>query len=208
MVILSNLLFGYAINLLVTLVIVRFIYFPLKQSKNYVFTFIAFNTIIFFVMGLFGRTEIGIGTGFGLFAVFSVLRYRTNPMPTREITYLFILIGLAIINSSLLNLLDWDATLLINLLIALVLFVLEKEWGFYYERSQRVQYERIELIKPRNHEALLADLRERTGLNIKRAEVTRIDFLRDTANITVYYDDAAESSWNSEDMMGEGDDSD
>ena len=96
----TELLIGFAANLFVALIIVRFIYYPVKQNKNYVFTFLAFNTIIFFVMSLLTTIELSVGAGFGLFAIFSVLRYRTNPMPARDMTYLFILIGLPVINSS------------------------------------------------------------------------------------------------------------
>ena len=97
-----ELLIGFTVNFLIALFIVRFIYYPVKQNKNYVFTFIAFNTVIFFVMSLLSSIELSIGAGFGLFAIFSVLRYRTNPMPPRDMTYLFVLIGLPVINAGLL----------------------------------------------------------------------------------------------------------
>ena len=121
-----ELLIGFAANLLVALIIVRFIYFPVKQNRNYVFTFLAFNTIIFFVMSLLTTIELSVGAGFGLFAIFSVLRYRTNPMPARDMTYLFILIGLPVINSSLLAGAGWSTLLIANAATIAVLYVLEK----------------------------------------------------------------------------------
>lgn len=197
----TELLMGFAANLFVALIIVRFIYYPVKQNKNYIFTFIAFNTIIFFVMSLLTTIELSIGAGFGLFAIFSVLRYRTNPMPARDMTYLFILIGLPVINSSLLAGAGWNAVLLANATIVAVLYVLEKGWGFHYEQSQRITYERIELIKPENRDLLLADLHQRTGLPIKRIEIGRIDFLKDSTEIKIFYDDATQQGWNEDDAV-------
>lgn len=193
-----NLLVGFAANLAVALIIVRFIYYPVKQNKNYVFTFLAFNTIIFFVMSLLSSIELSVGAGFGLFAIFSVLRYRTNPMPPREMTYLFILIGLPIINSGLLTSSGWDVLLVANGAIVVVLYVLEQGWGFHYEQSQRIAYERIELIRPENHDLLLADLRERTGLPVQRVEIGHINFLKDSADLKIYYDGAAQHGWDDE----------
>lgn len=197
----TELLLGFVANLFVALVIVRFIYYPVRQNKNYVFTFIAFNTIIFFVMSMLTTIELSVGAGFGLFAIFSVLRYRTNPMPARDMTYLFILIGLPVINASLLTGASWSMVLAANTAVIAVLYVLENGWGFHYEQSQRITYERIELITPENRDLLLDDLRERTGLPIKRIEIGQINFLRDTAQIKVFYDDPAQHGWNQDDTV-------
>jgi hypothetical protein len=192
---------GFAANLLVALIIVRFIYYPVKQNKNYVFTFIGFNTIIFFVMSLLTTIELSVGAGFGLFAIFSVLRYRTNPMPARDMTYLFILIGLPVINASLLTGAGWSAVLIANTAVIAVLYLLENGWGFHYEQSQRITYERIELIKAENHDLLMDDLRERTGLPIKRFEIGNINFLRDSAEIKIFHDAATQHGWHRDDNL-------
>lgn len=185
---LIELLVGAALNLLIALVIVRFIYYPGTQNKNYVFTFLAFNTVIYFVLALLTDASISVGVGFGLFAIFSVLRYRTDEIPIREMTYLFVIIALPVMNS-LLAINDAIPMLIAaNAFVVALLYVLERGWGFRYEVSKKITYERIELITPANSEALLADLRQRTGLPIKRVAVGRIDFARDTAEITVYYD--------------------
>ena len=191
----------FAVNLFVALIIVRFIYSPVNQNKNYIFTFLAFNTIIFFVMSMLTSIELSVGAGFGLFAIFSVLRYRTNPMPAREMTYLFILIGLPVINSSYLAGASWNALLIANAAIVGILYLLERGWGFHYEQSQRITYERIDLIKPENHNLLMDDLRQRTGLPIKRFELGRIDFLKDSTEIKVFYDDLTQQGWSSEDTV-------
>lgn len=184
-----DLLSGFAINLAVAGVVVRFIYYPVKQSKNYVFTFLAFSTAVFFLMSVLNSVELSIGVGLGLFGIFSLLRYRTDPMPAREMTYLFTIIALAILNAVLMSSGAWPALLAADAAITAVLYLLESEWGFHYESSQRVTYERIELIKPERYPELLDDLRERTGLPVRRVEMGPISFLRDTVDLKVYYDE-------------------
>lgn len=179
---------GFGINLAIVFVIVRFIYYPQQHSKQYVFTFFAFNTIVYFVMGLLNNATVSVGVGFGLFAIFSILRYRTDTIPIREMTYLFVLIALPVINSVLIAEQGYAEMAVANLATIVVLFVLEKEWGFHYESHKSLIYERMELIRPENWSLLTADLQERTGLPITRVEIGRLNFLRDTAEITVYYD--------------------
>lgn len=179
---------SFGINLAIVFVIVRFIYYPQHRVKDYVFTFFAFNTIIFFVMGLLHHTEISVGVGFGLFAIFSVLRYRTDTIPIREMTYLFVLIALPVLNSVLLEEGDYEEFAVANLATVGVLYTLEKGWGFHYEARKTITYERIEMVRPENWSLLLTDLRERTGLPIERIEIGRLNFLRDTAEINIYYD--------------------
>jgi hypothetical protein len=183
-----DLLLGFAINLAVVLVIVRFIYYPQQRDKQYVFTFVAFNTIIFFVMSLVNNTNISIGVGFGLFAIFSILRYRTETIPIREMTYLFIIIALPVLNALLLASGSYAELAVADLATVAVLYTLERGWGFTYENRKSITYERIDLIRPQNWALLLADLRQRTGLPITRIEIGRLNFLRDTAEIHVYYD--------------------
>ncbi len=185
---LSDFLIAFGLNLATSIVVVRWIYYPKHRSKKYVFTFLAFNLIIFLVLSLMTSVEMSIGVGFGLFAIFSVLRYRTNPIPIREMTYLFIIAALPVMNATAATGDHWVKLLIANLSVICILFILENEWGFTFESSQSVTYEKIKLIRPENRALLLEDLEERTGLNIKRLEIGRINFLRDTARIRVYYD--------------------
>ena len=187
---LTNLFLGFGLNLLVAVAIVRFIYYPARHSKNFVFTFLAFNTIIYFVMSLLTSAELGVGVGFGLFAIFSVLRYRTNTMSTREMTYLFILIALPVLNSIMMTAGAWAALASVNLVIGAVLYALEREWGFQYEGSKLVKYERLDLLHPERRAELLADVRARTGLALTRVEVGKIDLVNDTAQLRVYFAEA------------------
>lgn len=182
-------LMSFGLHLMIVTIIVRFIYYPHQRDKQYVFTFFAFSTVVYFVMGLLNNSDISMGVGFGLFAIFSTLRYRTDAIPIREMTYLFILSALPVLNSILLSANVYDEFVLVNVSIVIVLFILEKGWGFQYETRKTITYERIELIRPENWHLLIADLKERTGLPIKRVQIGRLNFLRDTAQITIYYDD-------------------
>jgi hypothetical protein len=192
---LSNFLLGFGFNLLVAILIVRFIYYPSTHNKRYVFTFLAFNTLIYFVLSFMASVELGMGVGFGLFAIFSILRYRTDPIPVREMTYLFVIVALPVMNSAASVGNVWPQLVAANLAIMVILLVLEKEWGFHYEASKRIVYEKIELIRPDRRAELRADLEMRTGLKIKRISIGKVDFLRDTADIQVFYDDAAQDEW-------------
>ena len=187
---LTDLFLGFGLNLLVTVAIVRFIYYPARHSKNFVFTFLAFNTIIYFVMSLLTNAELGVGVGFGLFAIFSVLRYRTNTMSTREMTYLFILIALPVLNSIMMTAGAWAALVSVNVVIGAVLLALEREWGFRFEGSKLVKYERLDLLHPERRAELLADVQTRTGLALTRVEVGKIDLVNDTAQLRVYFAEA------------------
>lgn len=184
----SDFLIAYGLNLTTSIIVVRWIYYPKHRSKKYVFTFLAFNLIIFLVLSMMTSVEMSIGVGFGLFAIFSVLRYRTNPIPIREMTYLFIIAALPVMNATAATGDHWAKLLIANLSVIVFLFILENGWGFAFESSQSITYEKIKLIQPENRALLLDDLKNRTGLTIKRLEIGRINFLRDTVNIRVYYD--------------------
>lgn len=188
MSVLLDMLAGFALNLAMTVVVVRFIYFPQAREKRYIFTFFTFNTVIYFVMGLLNTTDLSIGVGFGLFAIFSVLRYRTDTIPIREMTYLFVLIALPVLNSILLTEQSYSEFAVANIATLGMLFVLERDWGFVYETRKTIVYERIDLIRPENWTMLMADLKERTGLPIKRIEIGALNFLRDTADLTIVCD--------------------
>lgn len=184
----ANLLLGFTINFAIAFLIVRFIYYPQQRNKNYVFTFLAFNSIIFFVMSFLNSSSISVGVGFGLFAIFSILRYRTDTIPIREMTYLFIITALPLLNSILLSSNSYAELAVTNLAIIAVLFFLEKGWGFQYEIQKTVTYERIEMIRPEKWDELIADLEARTGLKIKRIEIGKLNFLRDSAEIIIFCD--------------------
>ena len=195
----TNLLVMFILNFAVTVFIIRFVYYPSQRSKEYVFTFFALNAVTFLISSLLFSVDVSVSFGFGLFAIFSILRYRTDPIPTREMTYLFVTMTLPIFNAVLVSQSQWASLLVANLTMVVVLYVVEKEWGFQYEIKKSITYEKIDLIKPENRFLLLKDLQQRTGLPIKRLEIGRIDFLRDTAEIKIYYDGPSELVTSSDD---------
>ena len=188
-----TLLLGFLLNFSVALLIIRGIYYPTSRTKKYVLAFLALNTTVFLISSLLGGIDLSVGFGFSLFAIFSVLRYRTDPIPVREMTYLFVLMALPVIDAVLLSQNAYLPVLIANAATVLVLYVGEKEWGCRYDQKKTITYEKIDLIKPENYVRLLADLRERTGLPVTHCEVGRIDFLRDVAEVKIYYRQDTES---------------
>lgn len=184
---LIKLLFKFAINLGFLVIIVRYIYYKTKDEKDYVFTFFMFNILTFLICYLLRKVPIEMGFALGLFAVFGILRYRTETVPIRQMTYLFIVIGLSMINSLSNKSISWVEILMANSIIAGVTFVIDKLLFNNVLKRKSIIYERIDLIKPEHHEALLSDLESRTGIAIHSYEIGAIDFLRDTAKITIYY---------------------
>lgn len=179
---------GFLFNITIIFIITRFIYCSLSHDKNNIFTFFAFSTVIFFVIGLVTSSKLGVGVGFGLFAMFSVLRYRTDTMAIRDMTYLFIIMTVSVMNTVMLNNFLFEQLVIANICIITVTYVLENGWGFSYETRKNIKYEKIELVKPKNHEKLLEDLQERTGIKeITRFEIGDIDFLKDSTEIAIYF---------------------
>jgi hypothetical protein len=179
---------GFVVNFIVAFIIIRFIYYPKKSGQHFVFTFLAFNTIVYFIMGLFTSIELSIGAGFGLFALFSILRYRTETVPIREMTYLFIMVALPILNSVLFDSGEFTKVFIIDVLVILSIWILEDGWGFKKGVIQKeVRYERIDLVKAGREEEMIEDLKKRTGLNIIDVNIDKIDFLRDVAEIRIFY---------------------
>lgn len=182
-----DLLIRFSFNLIVAIIIVRYIYYKKNKRKDYLFTYLLINTMIFLLAYLLSGVELKLGFAFGLFALFGILRYRTNPVQIKEMTYLFIVIGLAVINSISIDHIPYWVVIISNLFIIAVLWILEFALLLSHESSKRIVYEKIELIKEGNHELLIQDLKERTGINIHRVEIVSINFLRDTARIIIYY---------------------
>ncbi len=184
---LSGFLLGAAFNLVSVLVLVKGIYYRHTPKRDYVFSYLAFSVVVYCVMALLARSELSIGVGFGLFAIFSVLRYRTEETPFREMTYLFVVIALPVVNALLVPAGDAALAAAANVLVLAVVYVVERGWGFRFELRQPVLYERLDLIAPQRRSELLEDLRTRTGLEVERVEIGRIDLLRDVAELVVVY---------------------
>lgn len=182
-----DLIIRFGFNLLVTIFIVRFIYYRKSRRKDYLFTYMLINSMIFLLAYLLSDVELELGFAFGLFALFGILRYRTNPVQIKEMTYLFVVIGIAVINSISGEYIPIIEVIIANIAIVTILWLLEFAFLLSHESSKKITYEKIDLINHNNEEALLEDLRLRTGINIHRVEVVSINFLRDTARLVVYY---------------------
>ena len=174
-------------NLAVVLLIVRYIYYPITKNKDYLFTYLLISLTVFLLCFLLDNVKLQLGFALGLFAIFGIIRYRTDPIPIKEMTYLFLVIGISVVNALANKKISYAELVFANLLIVFVTFGMEHLWLLKHETRKNIIYEKIELIKPENKEELLADLKERTGLNIVRYEIRRIDFLKDIANIRIFY---------------------
>jgi hypothetical protein len=182
-----ELIIRFGLNFLVVGVIVRYIYYPLTKRKDYLFTYILISSIIFLLCFLLGNVKIQMGFALGLFAVFGIIRYRTNPIPIKEMTYLFVIIGISVINALTNKKVSYAELLFTNIVVLGIVYCLEKCFLLKHESCKLITYEKIDLIKPVLHNELVADLQARTGLKINRIEIGRINFLRDTADINIYY---------------------
>ena len=183
----SKLLFKFGINFIFLIIIVRLIYYRVKDDKDYVFTYIMFNILTFFICFLLRKVPMEMGFALGLFAVFGILRYRTEAIPIRQMTYLFIVIGISMINALSNKSVSIFEVLFTNGLITLITYLIDRLWFQTIEEKKSIIYEKIDLIKLENKQELIKDLKERTGLPIHEVKVDKIDFLRDTAAVTIYY---------------------
>ena len=184
---LMNLIIRFGFNLSIAFIIIKLIYQRNHTNNDFVFTYFMFNSLIFFFAFLLGNVTINIGFAFGLFAVFAILRYRTDPIPIKEMTYLFIVITIGVINALSSAEVSYAELLFTNVALVGLTYFLETYWQKNLLVRITIEYEKIENIKPENHDTLLADLKERTGLNIQSFEFRRMNFLRDTARIRIYY---------------------
>ena len=192
----------FALNLLVCWLLVHFFYYRKSRRRDYYFTFIVFSSAMLTLLYIMGNVEVGVGLTLGLFAIFGVIRYRTETVPIREMTYLFIIIALAAVNglAPLYHVVDLSSAphyvlgwgnvgvmAIVNGLMLLLVWVLESETLVHHVTTKLVQYDRIELIVPEKREELIADLEKRLGVKVDNVEIGHVDFLKDSAMIKVYY---------------------
>ena len=188
----------FLFNMAICSVLVWLFYFPKSHNKGFSVTFMLFSAVVFLLLYFMGSVSLDITVGLGLFMIFGIMRYRTEMIPIREMTYLFVTIATAVING--INAID-DQLILANLLLIVLLAVIEYSIGRKREVSKLVCYERIELIRPERRKELVADLEQRLGHNINRVEVGNVDFLRDVAFLKVYYTPAKGEHPTSDDTM-------
>jgi len=187
---LAAFIFRFLINFAIIYVVIRYIYYPIYRNKDFVFTFFLFNLVNFLICYLLSSAVLKIGFAFGLFAIFTMLRFQTVRIPVREMAYLFISVTIGIINALASVDIGLPQLIFANLIIVFCTYFLEFKSKLSHENFKQVTYEKIELIKPERKDELLEDLRLRTGLPIRRVEIISIDFLRDTAYLNVFYQSA------------------
>lgn len=183
---LMHLCIHFAFNLLVSWVLVHLLYYRKSGRKDYYFTFLMFSSAMFILLFVLENIKLQIGFALGLFAIFGMIRYRTETIPVREMTYLFVLIALSIVNGLALNM-SYAELILANCLILGLTWILESGRIIARTSTKLVTYDRIELIVPERREELIADLENRIGVKIKAVEIGSVDFLRDSAFIKVTY---------------------
>ncbi len=200
---LTELAVRFFVNLVVCWILVQFFYYRKSRRRDYYFTFMVFSTAMLMLLYVMGNVEVGVGLTLGLFAIFGVIRYRTETVPIREMTYLFVIIALAAVNglapvyklvgATSANphyVLSWGTVgimVLSNVLVIALVWVLESGKMLNHTSAKLVLYDRIELIVPERREELVADLEKRIGLKVEGVEVGHVDFLKDAAFIKVYY---------------------
>ncbi|MGB2372007.1 MAG: DUF4956 domain-containing protein, partial [Flavobacteriales bacterium] len=182
-----ELLVRSAFNFLIVGYIVRYLYYPVTKNKDYLFTYLLISVTVFFLCFLLENVKLELGFALGLFAIFGIIRYRTDAIPIKEMTYLFIVIGISVMNALVNKKISHAEVLFTNVMFIAITYGLEKIWLLKHESRKNITFEKIELILPERKEELLADLKERTGLNITRVEIRNVDFLRDTANLRIFY---------------------
>ncbi|MFN9324139.1 MAG: DUF4956 domain-containing protein [Flavobacteriales bacterium] len=179
--------FKFGLNALVLFILIRVIYYPIHRKKDYLFTYFLFNVLIFFLCVLLNSVKLSIGFAFGLFAIFGVLRYRTEQISIKDMTYLFAVITIAVINSLASKKVSVAELVFTDGMILVMTYALEHLWLTRHEAMKQIIYERIELIKPANRVQLYADLHDRLGVKVSRVEIGKIDLLKDTAQLRVFY---------------------
>ena len=174
-------------NLGIIILIVRYLYYKKTRRKDYLFTYILISLVVFFMVFLLENVKLELGFALGLFAIFGIIRYRTQQIPIREMTYLFLVIGISVINALANSKVSYAELIFTNFALLAITYLLEHVFLMRHESRKTVNYERVDLIKLDKRRELLIDLEERTGLKINRVEIGRIDYLRDSARIFIYY---------------------
>ena len=185
----TEMLVRFTFNLIVAYVIIKLIYHRDHKGNDFVFTYFMFNSLIFFFAYILGNLDVNIAFGFGLFAVFAILRYRTDPIPIKEMTYLFIVITIGVINALSANNVAFSEVLFANTAIVILTYLLEKYWVNNLLKSKAIVYGELDKISPEKNQELIDELSEKTGLSLLRAKVGRVNFKSNRVNIRVYYKD-------------------
>lgn len=182
-----ELLIAFFINLIAIMIVVRWLYYPKCKRGEFFFTYILIAISTFMLIYVLGDVKLKAGIALGLFAIFSIIRYRTEQVAIREMTYLFIIIAISAINGLTVSELSYGEVLIINILFILSIIICESRLLISHYSYKVIKYDNINLITPDKRDELIADLEKRTGLKIEKVEVGAIDFLKDAAIVKMYY---------------------
>lgn len=182
-----KLVFLFFLNFFFITIIIRWFYYRNSKRKDYLFTFYMISVIVFFLTFTLKKYKLDLGLAIGLFAIFGIIRYRTESIPIKEMAYLFIVMGVSLMNSFVTKKLSYAEIIFANVAIVFVTGCIESFWNFKEEITKKIIYEKIENIKPENYDVLKSDLEERTGLTINKFTIEDVDFVKDSANIIIYY---------------------
>jgi uncharacterized membrane protein len=183
----TELLIRFLFNTLLIFTVVHFIYAKNSKRKDFYFSYLSIGVIVFLLSFLLNNVKLELGFALGLFAIFGIIRYRTDAIPIKEMTYLFIVIGISVINALANKKVSYTELIVTNAAIVMGLWFLEKRLMLKQEGSIRLIYEKIENIHANRSDILLEDLKQRTGIKIKRYDIQKIDFLKDVAEIILYF---------------------
>lgn len=195
-----EMLLRFFFNTIIVTLIIHLLYYRKSKRTDYYFTFMLISISIFFLIFLLGSVKLKIGFALGLFAIFGIIKYRTESMPVREMTYLFVIIAVSVINA-LAHEDSYLELVIANVLFILTIWILESNKWLRHTSEKLILYDRVELIMPEKYEEMLADLKTRTGLDILRFDVGAIDYLRDTAMVKIYYDHSGDNHNTIETML-------
>ncbi|HEX3009665.1 MAG TPA: DUF4956 domain-containing protein [Bacteroidales bacterium] len=184
----AELLLRFTLNLSVLFLLVRWLYYGSARRKDYLFSYFIIGSVIFLLCYLLESVKLQLGFALGLFAVFGIIRYRTDAIPIKEMTYLFLVIGISVINALTNKKVSYAELIFTNVALVFIVFGMEKLWLLKHESVKTINYDRIDLIKPEHRKELIKDIENRTGIRpINKVEIGKIDFLKDVASINIHY---------------------
>eukprot|EP00764_Aduncisulcus_paluster_P011587 gnl/Carplike_NY0171/4529_a6160_197.p1 GENE.gnl/Carplike_NY0171/4529_a6160_197~~gnl/Carplike_NY0171/4529_a6160_197.p1 ORF type:complete len:227 (+),score=-9.86 gnl/Carplike_NY0171/4529_a6160_197:158-838(+) len=191
---LLELLLRFGLNLIVTVFVINYVYFRATGKRTYVFTYIMISTTVFFLCFLLGSIDLQLGFALGLFAIFGIIRYRTDTIPIREMTYLFLVITISVINALARRDVSLGEILVTNFAFMATTWVMERVWMRRHMARRTIIYDRMDLIHPGKHHLLREDIKTRTGMEITRFKIGQIDLAKNSIRLTIFYKDEANTN--------------
>lgn len=183
-----KMLFRFCVNFGFLTIIIRGLYYKKAKNKEFFFTYYMISVIVFFLCFTLKKFELDLGMALGLFAIFGIIRYRTSSIQIKEMTYLFVVIGVSVINSLANKKMSHVELFTANTFIVVVLWLTERFWSLKHQVTRKIVYDVLENLKPENSQLLMNDLEQKTGLTIEKIEIYEVNYKRKFANITIYYE--------------------